>query len=293
MPMKKTGIIFLTVIALLYVVSPLHAQQYFGGRFVIKEGTNRGHLYRMYVFSKADNTIKAKYFAENAYAKYQSWKPGKNILLVTAGAFSDSFAVGGKPIGLCIDNGQIINKSPDPDMDALVMVYNQGAAKGNIWVADLDDAKMTVPTDTGKILLTPRQSMADRVRLLNWGKRAGITLFQTQLLYAAGRAVNFSPLTFGKKKERRFLALCKSGNQAVHIVVDAPALLQLNLSASYAKELLESEGYIVAHLLNLDTGGKDILYVSNGRQLENKNPTAINSFAVIEKATNLLVFYKE
>lgn len=273
-----------------------NSQSYFDGKFKISTSTYQGYTYQLYQFSRGGNLIKAKYFASDAYSQYLNWKSGKSILLVTAGAFSDSWKSDGKPIGICVDNGKPINRQPDNIMDGMVIVYNGGTQQGGVAVVDMDVKNVVVQTDTGSASFSPRTSSLDCVNFLAWGQKSGVTLFQTQLVYSTDRYDNFSNLYYGAKKERRFLAICRKDNVVHHVVVDAPARLELNLSASHAKSVLNQEGYTVLYIMNLDTGCKNILYAYNGVYLENAEPNkeaGCSTEAVIEKATNLLVYYKD
>jgi len=275
-----------------------NAQDYVGGRFTIKTYTHRDHTYTLYDFSRESNVIKAKYFAQNAYSQYINWKASKQILLVTAGAFSDSFTVNAKPVGLCVDNGVSVNKTPNQEMDGMVIIYNGGAQEGGVAVVDMDVNPVKVQEPIGStttVAYYPRSSSLDKVNFIKWGERNGVTLFQTQLVYSSDRYINFGNLNYGNKRERRFLATCKKGGIVHHIVVDAPDELELNLSASYVKEVLDYAGFNVLYIMNLDTGCKNILHVFNGRGLQNLNPssTACRSDAQIERATNLLIYYKD
>jgi len=286
--MRAIGVgIFIMIITSIQVIN---AQSYFNGKFRKAAFTTNNYAYTFYDFSGEAN-VKAKYFAQNAYSQYVNWKIGKQILLVTAGAFSDSWSADAKPVGLCVDNGKIVSRIPDQLMDGMVVVYNTGS----ITVVDLDVNFVSVLTDTGIISLSPRSSSFDRYKFLRWGQENNITLFQTQLVYSFVRTFNFNNLYYGKKKERRFLAICKKGTMIHHVVIDGPDALELNLSASYAKATLEYDGFEVHFIMNLDTGCKNILHVYNGSYLQNLDPSRseCKSEAQIEKATNLLVYYRD
>ncbi|MDB5250643.1 MAG: hypothetical protein JWQ40_5037 [Segetibacter sp.] len=274
--------------------SSLNGQAFFNGKFRIAGYSHNGYTYTLYDFSREANIMKAKYFAQNAFSQYQNWKNGKQILLVTAGAFSDSFDPTGKPVGLCVDNGTIVTRNPDANMDGMVIVYNGSAQQGGVVVVDMDVKPVRVEStyQTG-IYNTyyPRSSATDRVNFLNWGERNGVTLFQTQLVYSSDRTSHFNNLYFGNRRERRFLAICRKNNIVHHVVIDTPSAdkLELNLSASYAKAVLDYDGFNVLYIMNLDRGAKDILYGYNGF-LRDLKP---NPDARIEDATNLLVYYKD
>jgi len=292
--MKKK---YLFVLLIVFGIQLSHSQTYFGGKFKISNHYKNGHTYTVYDFSREGTVVRAKYFAQNAYYQYQQWKGDREILLVTAGAFSDTFKEDGKPVGLCVDNGVIVNRVTDDDMDGLVIVYNGSAQIGGIAIVDLDKKAVKCESSYGGgsyEYYYPRSSYTDRVNLLNWGANAGLTLFQTQLVYSDKKSSdeNFNNLYYGKKRERRFLAICLKYGDVHHVVVDVPENEYLNLAAKNAKSILDDEGFNVLYIMNLDTGGKNILHRYNGYRLENLEPNS-NEDARIEKATNLLIYYKE
>lgn len=268
----------------------IYSQSYYGGKFKISSYSIDNYDYALYDFSRSGARMRAKYFATDAHSQYLNWKSDKRILLVTAGAFSASWDSDAIPVGLCVDNGTIINKVPDSEMDGLVVVYNGDAQIGGIGIVDLDENGIVCGKGDSKVTYHPRGSYSDRLGLLNWGKDNGLTIFQTQLVYSSDKFSNFSNLYYGDKKERRFLAICKKSGSVHHVVVDAPDELELNRSAQNAKKVLEYAGFRVLYILNLDTGGKNVLHVYNGSFLKNLEP---NPDAALSEATNLLIYYYE
>jgi hypothetical protein len=286
-------IIYLALLTFLFLPHNIDAQRSFSGKFKKKAYTHYGHSYTLYDFSREGTVMRAKYFASNAYQQYLNWKSGKDILLVTAGAFSDSWAKDGKPVGLCVDNGRIVTRDIDGTMDGMVIVYNGAAQVGGIAIVDLDKKPVTVenPYGSGNYeTYYPRSYSSHRTSFLNWGDDAGVTLFQSQLVYSKDKSSNFDNLYYGKKRERRFLAICKKNGVVHHVIVDAPDPLYLNQSAQYAKAVLDYDGFDVLFIVNLDTGGKNILHAHDGYYLRNLNP---NPDATIDEATNLIVYYME
>lgn len=271
---------------------------YFGGKFTIKKKTHSGHNFILsdfnregYSINRDSNAVKAKFFAQNAYNQYEKWKIGKEILLVTNGAFITSHSPSGVPVGLCVDNGTIVTRDVDSTMDGLVIFYNGGTQVGGIAVIDMD----INPVKANGASYYLRKSSADRVNFLNWGQQNGLTCFQTQLVYSIDRPVNFANMNYGQKRQRRFLTICKTkpGGIIHHVIVDAPNPLELNVSASHAKSVLESEGFTVSYILNLDSGAENILWAYNGASLYDYQPGKDYGFdAKIENARILLVYYK-
>ncbi|GAA4318780.1 hypothetical protein [Flaviaesturariibacter amylovorans] len=278
----------LTLLLSFGFVAGLSAQElYFDGHFRKKSYMNNNHRYVLFDFKIGDGRVKTKFFAQNAYARYQEWKKNREVLLVTVGAFSDSWEMDARPVGMCIDEGTVVSRVADPRMDGIVLMYPTGETT----IADLGARSVYIRTDAGKEVLSPRESSVDRVRLLDWAEKNRVTLFQTQLLFSSFRPAAKPDLNYGEKRERRFLALCTKGGSEHQVVVDAPSDLTLNLSAAYAKEILEHDGFRVSFLLNMETGGRNILHAYNGAYLQDLQPNASNAEARIERSTNLLVFY--
>lgn len=290
----KPLIKLLLVLSVILSLQPtLSSQSLFNGMFEIDSRSYAGYDYKLYRFNRTDAIVRAKYFATDAYNQYLAWKGNRRILLVTAGAFSDKWTSDGIPVGLCVDNGTTINKTPKSEMDGMVIIYNGGSQIGGVAVVDLDESKVKAGLGESAAYFDPRDgAYEERIAFLQWGETNGLTLFQTQLVYSSDKATNFNNLDFGDPAARRFLALCFKNGTLYHIVVDAPDALPLNRSAKYAKNVLDINGFSVKYILNLDTGDKNILHVNNGYRLVNLQPNS-HSRAQIEKATNLLIYYTE
>lgn len=83
-----------------------------------------------------------------------------------------------KPVGLCIDNGEIVNKSLANDLGGLVIVY----ATGGIVTTRLSDGNLTMQTNSGNKVFDIKNSAFDRVQFINWAKEFEATVFQAHLL---------------------------------------------------------------------------------------------------------------
>ncbi len=237
--------------------------------------------YNLHSFLMGED-VKVKYFAQNAYSRYQSWKSGKDILLVCSGAFSETWEPNSIPVGLTIDNGAIVNKSIDDEMDGLVLIFDEV-----ITALDLDDLKSGIALEDGtEMSFNPRFSQSDRTLIINLAASESYTIFQTQMVYSEDNENNFENLTYGKQRERRFLAICTKDGEYYNLIIDAPNALYLNQSAKNTKIVLEYAGYEVQYILNLDTGDKNICYVNKNSKLVNIGDDDIS------KATNLIIFYK-
>ncbi|WP_435578115.1 hypothetical protein [Gilvibacter sp.] len=294
---------YTTIFTLLLSVTMLNAQSYFNGKFKIQTYTYADREFTLYDFSRegdVNTNLKAKYFATDAYNQYLDWKSGKEILFITAGAFSDGWDSDAKPVGLCVDNGKTINKFPKAEMDGMVIIYNGAAQQGGIAVVDMDKKYVTVENPYGSKnyeQYDPRDNAIDRTNFLNWGESAGVTLFQTQLVYSEKKSdsENFGNTSFGDKRERRYLAICIKNGIVHHVVVDVPEAIKLMEGAQRTKEVLDYDGFNVLYIMNLDTGDKNVMYCYNGSYLENQYPYkgSNTDAAKIENATNLLIYYKD
>jgi len=284
--MKIPFLLPVFLVMLLGVSCVAQDTSYFYGKFTTSTQTHNGHKYTLYDFSREENTIKTIYFAYNSYNQYNTWKTGKKIILITSGVFE---YYNGIPVGLSVDNGRIINRSPDPVMDGLVVVYNGGAKQGGIGVVDLRYRSINVDDAGTQRTFSPRD-WKDTNNFLEWGKQSGVTLFQSQLVYSSVRSSNFGNLKYGIERERRFLAICTKNGVIHHIVVDAPDQVYLNLSASYAKGVLEYDGFEVLYIINLDTGTNNLLKYWNGSYLQD---ISANPDAHIDNVPNLLIYYTD
>lgn len=262
--------------------------QYYSGLYEVYQATYSGSKFTLYDFSRKGTRIRAKYFAENAYSQYMNWKVGKNILLAAAGAYSTSFNSSAKPVGLTVDNGVIVNRRVDYDMDALVIVYNGGAQVGGIAVVDLEHEDITTGSGRNKQTFNIRNAR-EKAEFLNWASNVGATVFQTNMMYSShGFGFDEDNQRNGSGAERRMLAICKKGRDVHHIVLNHPNSEYLNRAAYNAVQVLKSQGFTIYGLLNLDTGGKNILQAyDDDEDLIGRGNTPISA------ATNLIVYYYE
>lgn len=282
----------------LLVTFSVNAQStYHSGKLKIFSTSQDGNTYDVYDFTRDDSDgkqIKAKYFATNAYSQYLNWKTGKDIILIAPGAYSDDWGSNAKPIGMCVDNGTIVNYNIESNMDGFVIVYNGGSLQGGIGVIDLD--KNGVKTKEYGTYGNPKtyypRNNSDRVSLLDWGEENGLTLFQSHLVYSSDKdhSENFKNLSYGKKQERRFLAICKKDGVVHHVIVNSDDNQYLMVGAYNAKSVLDNEGYYIYYMLNLDRGGKDLLFINKGWGLKNLY-SSTHRDRKIENATNLIVYY--
>ena len=268
----------------------LPAQSFLKGSYERSQVEYEGAPLQVCTFSRkktSKGTIKAKYFAKNANQQFAAWKGNRRILLYCSGAFSESWDSDSPPLGICVDNGRIVNRNIDQTMDGLVIVYNGGGQAGGIAVVNLDKEPVTV-SQGGKAEYNLRDA-SDRVHFLRWASDQQATVFQTQLMYTKsyGRGFDLRKLTYGKAAERRFLAICMKKGVVYHLVIDHPESDYLNRAAERViRYLVDNEGYELYGLFNLDTGGKNIL-----RVYDDEGDVLAKGSESVSDATNLLVYY--
>ncbi len=284
---------FISLFALIALCSAsFFTNYYYGGLYKVESQHYSGSKFQVFDFSRAGTKIRAKYFAENAYSAYTNWKPNKKVLFACAGAFSTDFSNSGRAVGLTVDNGVIVNRNLDNNMDGLIIIYNGGAQVGGVAVVDLESRNGIVKVGGGNEEYNVRD-FSDKIKFLKWAEKNDATVFQTQLMYSSTGGYGFSSnkTTYGNKSTRRFLAVVQENNGTVHhLIIDSPDDSDyLNNASKKAVQMLQNKmNYTVIGLMNLDTGGKDIMfaYDDNGRTIDQARYP-------IHEATNLIVYYAE
>jgi len=280
------------ILGLSLVGGQIHAQNYLRGAYLRSEVSFEGADMVVYTFSRKKNSqgkVKAKYFAKNANDQFDNWRSNKRILFYCSGAFSESWDPNGRPIGITVDNGTVVNRNLVQTMDGLVIVYNGGAQAGGIAVVNIE--KECVNVNQGGKAKYCLSEYQDRGPFLRWAESQSATVFQTQLMYTKsyGRGFPTHRLTYGDQAERRFLAICMKKGVVYHIVIDHPESDYLNRSADKViRYLSENLGYEIYGLFNLDTGGKNIM-----RAYDDKKNRIDGTSQDVDDATNLLVYYVE
>ncbi len=125
-----------------------------------------------YIARKIDNTTVAD--------RYRSAKKGKKMILCCAGGYMSDCSSPTTPIGLCVDDGNIVNRTfgtdaSGKDMNAIVIVE----AIGGIRVKDIRKGINLVSLNR-KVFI--RQCNDDLNTFLKWCISENVWLFQTHLL---------------------------------------------------------------------------------------------------------------
>lgn len=256
--------------------------------------------YTMVTLKRDGDRVKAKYFAaedyngNSVYERYEKWSAGRKTILVTSGTYMDNcnHYYNPKPVGICIDNGVVVNNMLSDKFDGLVIVY----ATGGIVVSDLNQGDLSIRLGNGEYkTLNIRANFYDRLQFIKWAEDVEATVFQTHLLVYKNALQVYLPTSTDVNtiRERRFLAGCKDefGN-IIHTIIHSPSHTTLYEGARRVKEFLIEfkEMEEVVFMINLDTGCQDVFQVNNpdGRT----NPD-IRGNAPISQAVNLLAYYFE
>lgn len=261
--------------------SELKAQKrptiYYSGAYQVYSLKKQGMHFKMFDFKVSNSAVKAIYFGKNGKQRYDNWvrQSRKRVLCYFAVGFAKDFENGNPPLGLCVDQGYILNRSLDSKMDGLVSI----SADGKLSAIDVDSERVY-----GQYNL---RNSSEKAAYLSKISRSKTSIFQTQLMYTSSVGKKVGELKYGKRASRRFLAICKdqSGN-IHHIIVDLIESVHLNHAALKARLALEEEGYEVQYLLNQDTGARNIMMA-----FDTRGKRTYSAPVDISKATQLLVYY--
>lgn len=262
-----------------FVLDPLHAL--LGGQvsiFTILDRKTGKPLGQTMFLPRPE--IKASYVAHDVMQRYET---AARRLVVMAGGFTNDYQ---QPEGLTVDNGMLVNAVIMPDRDGLVLVERNGGIR----VVDLDRTEILLPSAEGQTrkLKNPRNNLLAYAELLAWCRTEAVTAFQTQLLaYGHQMRVDASkaPNTLA---ERRMLALVRTPqNQVLHVVFNLHVPHSLAGASLDAFRMLEYRNLKVEALLNMDTGGQDVLQVFDDQG--NLIP-GIQGQRRVDEATNLLMY---
>lgn len=247
--------------------------------------------------SRQGERVKVKYFADKdrsgrtVYQRYLSWSKSKSIIAVSSGTYYGKDNTN-QPIGICMDDGEVINKSREP-MDGLVIVYKTGG----IVVSNLDEGNLSVRDKSGNTVVLDLNKPFDFEKFFQWGKENYATVFQTHLLYYRDKmqlGTDSSP----NVRERRMLAAAKGFDGSIHYyimnIINQNTLYEATRKAvGYFKSI----GINPTFIINLDTGAQDYYEVrkSSGAKITStgKNRSFLEGKLAIEASKNLLVFYFE
>lgn len=224
------------------------------------------------------NTITSKGSYRNTYERFDQWADSEEVILSSSAGYANrNFA---SSVGLCIDEGQVINRQIQRDMDALVIVQN-----GQVNIHNLERSIYLKGTSTKFYL----RDVSDFNRFTTWAKKKKTSAFQTNLLAYDGEMKITSS---GKLRRalRKFLVIVSKNNIEKNMIVYVQRPDYLYDSTKKIFNYLQTNDWHIHAIANLDTGANDILELSD--TYKNCNSKTIMGRTTINYATNLLVFYK-
>jgi hypothetical protein len=232
--------------------------------------------------------VKAKYFAwkkdgQHVDERYDSWKQGKEIVLMTGAAYVNGWQGSEVPVGVTVDNGVIINHVYDNNIDSLVIIY---ATRG-IAVSNIDNGDLYLDALRRKIDI---RNTRDRHELLSWAIKENVSVFQTHLTIFKNQLVcNYSKSA--KSSTRRFLVLVKSSNgEFFHVIFYFKhAYYTLCHISDMTLNYLKDKEMDVIAMLNLEAGTYDVTNTGGG--VKDCNGDCIKGKR--NEVLNLLTYYYE
>lgn len=282
---KKLFFVFALMVCSTHLIA-----QYDANYVSLSNESINGEIYSIVEMTRKDERVKVKYFADkdqsgkSVYQRYLTWSKNKSIISVCSGTYFDRNDV---PVGICIDDGYIVNKSEENEMDGLVIVYKTGG----IVASDLKEGNLTVQSSTGSVTLNLRNAL-DRPKFFNWSKENSATVFQTHLLYYKNKLrVGTNGSTTAR--ERRFLAVARDEDNFVrYYLVNLAGSNSLYNATNKVVKYLGGFTSNILFIINLDTGAQDSYQVKDnvGRV---KREKGFSGTLPLEAAKNLLVFYFE
>lgn len=292
-----------TTLLLIFLISSafISGEEYYDEDLVeVSTAVFKSEKFHIITLHQQNHRISAKYFAatdpynnKTVPQRFHTWKKGKNIIAVSSGTYMTTCSSeSAKPVGLCIDNGVIVNNSIDSKLGGLIIV-NQ---KGDITATKISDENLHIQENGSNKIVDIKNSF-DRNKFVNWAKSNDATVFQSHLLVYEDK-LNTSPCTnsqqsCARKASRRFLAVgLNEQNELIHAIIHSPSESTLYDGASKVFRFLKDykEMRKIHFMINLDTGCQDVfnLYYSDGTKASKLNGSLNENDAV-----NLLVYHYE
>ncbi|MEM6263133.1 MAG: hypothetical protein AAGI38_11540 [Bacteroidota bacterium] len=252
--------------------------KYFGGAYQTYTLKAEGVKFKVFDLNVSNRRVKAQYFGQAAKKRYDAWRKRgrKRILCCFSVGFVKDYEHN-TPLGLCADDGRVLNRALEPSMDGLVTVRPGGKPSAFDIGQDQWNGRYTL------------RSTSERVAFLKVIEQKGLSLFQTQLLYSYADSLKMSPNAKGKKASRRLLAICMDATgREHHLVLNVISSARLYEAAVAAIIALKEKGFWVRYLLNQDTGSRDIMDA-----FDDQKKRIYSAPVPMSEATQLLVYYYE
>ncbi|MFN8263746.1 MAG: hypothetical protein U0T07_09490 [Chitinophagales bacterium] len=300
---QKFNIIIITTFAL--VSLSFKGDIYYDPSLVkISTTTYNSDKFTIISMRRNGNHIKAKYFAatdpytnKTVSERYKSWSMGKSIVAYSSGTYMTACEQynNPKPVGLCIDNGEVVNKNLDTDLGGLVIVY----ATGGLVATRLNDDNLILQTSSGNKVFNIKNNLFDRAQFITWSKENEVSVFQAHLLVYKD-SLDIKECKSGSclnKVSRRFLVVCKDKNdKIIHSIVNCETNITLYDGTKKAYNFLKEfeDMKEILFMINLESGCNNVfkLYKADGSE-KKINSSYYNNLLSINNAGNLLVYYYE
>jgi hypothetical protein len=288
--MKKNNITLMIMVLIPFFVKA----QDFSGYVETKSTTIDGTSYIIEKMSRKEGHVKAKYFAckeGNTLVanRYDKWATNKKVIAISSGTYMNSYDLSvATPVGLCIDNGEIINRELKQNMDGLVIVY----ATGGIVASNLKEGNLKIRVNGKDTVLDILRNSMQLTFFMDWAEEQEATVFQAHLFVYK----NQQTITEKSKKDvapRRFLAVCQTGTDVFHYIINLPTSLTLYDGSTKAFNYLQNYEHMnVVFMINLDTGKQDVLKIFDPAGMPYSGSGFSGALSMTD-AANLLVYYYE
>jgi hypothetical protein len=251
--------------------------------------------------ARGGNRVKAKYFASRdfngatVYQRFLDWSKNKKLIAISSGTYMEPNCNGSDPrttpVGLCVDNGILVNKNLILDgLDGLAVVYPAGGG-GGIAVTNLKEGNLKI-SDGGTSPILNIRNPFDLQKFITWSQGSAATVFQAHLFVYKNNFLLNSSRAKSDPAKRRVLAVgTATDGQVVHYIIDLPTPSSIYDAALKAFNYLTiKERLNITFMINLDTGCQDAfqVYKSDGTiDYQFRGKTSISD------AANLLVYYFE
>ncbi len=256
-----------------------------------------GDSYSIIKLFNNNKRLRIKYFASkdqngnSVHKRYLAWAMNKNVICYSSGTYMDDYDLNlAKPIGLCIDQGRVVNMGLILDkFDGLVIVY----PSGRIAVHNLRSKSIQIDNGEGQMINFNFASGYSKQQFIKWAKEQEATVFQTHLFSFKNQS--FDNLDNKKKASRRFMAAGKddSGEYKHYIINLSTPNTLFDASRKATRYLKSYEDVIdIDYLINLDPGAQDVFgaYLPSGKK---NNSKGFQGTLDISKSLNLIVYYVE
>jgi hypothetical protein len=261
-----------------------------------------GNPFGVVKLNMTNQRVKVKYFASkdansnlSVYQRFNEWAFNKKLILVSSGTYyyypvkTNRDKNTARPVGICIDNGNVINKTTDDNLDALALIYSSG----RIAVENLKNKTISVKDANGNPLNLNLNNALDKNIFLKWATDVKATIFQTHLFaYKGNLLVGQNANAY--KDYRRFLAAgINNNNETVQYIINLPFNSTILEGSKYALDYLKTNENLkeISFLINLDTGAQNAMetyHPKTGDKLNNSNFSGVKE---IKDAINLIVYY--